>query len=363
MSYEVELKHIEKYFGSFKAADDASFGVEKGQLAGLLGPSGSGKTTLLRMLAGLEQPDKGDIWIAGRRVNKIPARERGIGFVFQNYALFRHMTVRDNLAFGLRVQKVDDHVIKVRTDELLELTGLAAVAKRYPQQLSGGQRQRVAFARALAPNPKVLLLDEPFAAIDAKVRKELRSWLREAIHNLGITSLFVTHDQDEAVEVADKIIIVNKGRIEQAGSPVEIYQSPQTPFVADFIGESVKVEDYTQFKGFGDEKVQAGTQQGTHARMGIIRPEFIELAKDEREISLPLGAEQGVVKATYFRGSSMAVDIEVRGQILRAARSLEKEPLQVGDKALAFIHRIYSLDAGQTRIIENRAKRQESVVI
>ena len=357
MSYEVELKHIEKYFGSFKAADDASFGVEKGQLAGLLGPSGSGKTTLLRMLAGLEQPDKGDIWIAGRRVNKIPARERGIGFVFQNYALFRHMTVRDNLAFGLRVQKVDDHTIKVRTDELLELTGLTAVAKRYPQQLSGGQRQRVAFARALAPNPKVLLLDEPFAAIDAKVRKELRSWLREAIHNLGITSLFVTHDQDEAVEVADKIIIVNKGRIEQAGSPVEIYQSPQTSFVADFIGESVKVEDYTRFKGFGDEQSQAGNHQG------IIRPEFIELAKDEREISLPLGAEQGVVKATYFRGSSMAVDIEVRGQILRAARSLEKEPLQVGDKALAFIHRIYSLDAGQTRIIENRAKRQESVVI
>ena len=357
MSYEVELKHIEKYFGSFKAADDASFGVEKGQLAGLLGPSGSGKTTLLRMLAGLEQPDKGDIWIAGRRVNKIPARERGIGFVFQNYALFRHMTVRDNLAFGLRVQKVDDHIIKVRTDELLELTGLTAVAKRYPQQLSGGQRQRVAFARALAPNPKVLLLDEPFAAIDAKVRKELRSWLREAIHSLGITSLFVTHDQDEAVEVADKIIIVNKGRIEQAGSPVEIYQSPQTPFVADFIGESVKVEDYTRFKGFGDELNQAGNHQG------IIRPEFIELAKDAREISLPLGAEQGVVKATYFRGSNMAVDIEVRGQILRAARSLEKEPLQVGDKALAFIHRIYSLEAGQTRIIENRAKRQESVVI
>ena len=357
MSYEVELKHIEKYFGSFKAADDASFGVEKGQLAGLLGPSGSGKTTLLRMLAGLEQPDKGEIRIAGRLVNDVPARERGIGFVFQNYALFRHMTVRDNLAFGLRVQKVDDHTIKVRTDELLELTGLTAVAKRYPQQLSGGQRQRVAFARALAPNPKVLLLDEPFAAIDAKVRKELRSWLREAIHSLGITSLFVTHDQDEAVEVADKIIIVNKGRIEQAGSPVEIYQSPQTPFVADFIGESVKVEDYTRFKGFGDEQSQAGNHQG------IIRPEFIELAKDEREISLPLGAEQGVVKATYFRGSNMAVDIEVRGQILRAARSLEKEPLQVGDKALAFIHRIYSLEAGQTRIIENRAKRQESVVI
>lgn len=355
MGYEVELKHIEKYYGSFKAADDASFGVEKGQLAGLLGPSGSGKTTLLRMIAGLERPDQGEILIAGQRVNDIPARHRGIGFVFQNYALFRHMTVRDNLAFGLRVQNVDSHTIKVRTDELLELTGLSAVAKRYPQQLSGGQRQRVAFARALAPNPKVLLLDEPFAAIDAKVRKELRSWLRNAIHKLGITSLFVTHDQDEAVEVADKIIIVNRGQIEQAGSPLEIYQTPQTPFVADFIGESVKVPDYTLFKGFADNT------KGAH--MGLIRPEFIELAKDAKEISLPVGAEEGVVKATYFRGSNMAVDIEVRGQILRAARSLEKEPLQVGDKALAFIHRIYSLEAGQTRIIENRAKQRESVVI
>ncbi len=357
MSYEVELKHIEKYFGSFKAADDAGFGVAKGQLAGLLGPSGSGKTTLLRMLAGLEQPDRGDVFIAGRRVNDIPARERGIGFVFQNYALFRHMTVRDNLAFGLRVQKADHQVIKARTDELLELTGLTAVAGRYPQQLSGGQRQRVAFARALAPNPRVLLLDEPFAAIDAKVRKELRNWLREAIHQLGITSLFVTHDQDEAVEVADKIIIVNQGRIEQEGSPTDIYQSPRTAFVADFIGESVRVEDYTRFKGFGDELGQGGEHQG------IIRPEFIELARDEREISLPLGAEQGIVRATYFRGSNIAVDIEVRGQILRAARSLEKEPLHVGDQALAFIHRIYSLEAGQTRMIENRAKRQESVVI
>lgn len=356
MNYEVELSHIEKSFKGFKAASDASFGVGKGELAGLLGPSGSGKTTLLRILAGLETPDSGDILIGGKRVNDLPARARGIGFVFQNYALFRHMTVRENIAFGLKVQKAAKETIKSRTDELLELTGLAAVASRYPQQLSGGQRQRVAFARALAPRPKLLLLDEPFAAIDAKVRKELRSWLREAIHNLGITSLFVTHDQDEAVEVADKIIIVNSGRIEQVGSPLEIYQAPKTPFVADFIGESVRIEDYTQFKGFGGEE-----KGGSHE--AIIRPEFIELARDEKEISLPLGAERGTVKATYFRGSSVAVDIEVRGQLLRAHRSLEKAPLQAGDKALAFIHRIYSLEAGRTRIIENQAKRQESVVI
>lgn len=356
MGSEVELRHIEKYFNDFKAADDASFGVEKGQLAGLLGPSGSGKTTLLRIIAGLEEPDGGDIFIGGQRVNDLPARQRGIGFVFQNYALFRHMTVRENLAFGLKVQQVDKKTIRARTEELLELTGLGVTADRYPQQLSGGQRQRVAFARALAPNPRVLLLDEPFAAIDAKVRKELRSWLREAIHNLGLTSIFVTHDQDEAVEVADKLIIVNGGRIEQVGSPVDIYQHPRTSFVADFIGESVRVEDYTRFKGFG-------TGQGPGSHEGIIRPEFVELAKDESEISLPVGAEEGIVKATYFRGSSMAVDIEVRGQLLRASRSLEKEPLQAGDRALAFIHRIYSLEAGQTRIIENRAKRRESVVI
>ena len=202
------------------------------------------------MIAGLETPDSGEIVIDGKVVNNIPASERGIGFVFQNYALFRYMTVYDNIAFGLNVKKENKKYIDERVHELLKLISLDGLEKRYPSQLSGGQRQRVAFARALAPNPHLLLLDEPFAAIDAKVRKELRSWLREMIEKLGVTSIFVTHDQDEAIEVADEIIITNKGRIEQTGTPIEIYHNPKTAFTASFFGETTFVDDYLKFHNF-----------------------------------------------------------------------------------------------------------------
>ena len=356
MAYEVELRNINKHFGDFKASNNVNFGVKRGRLIGLLGPSGSGKTTILRMIAGLETPDSGDIFIADRRVNDLAPGKRGIGFVFQNYALFRHMTVRENIAFGLKVQKESADKINARVDELIHLIGLDKFADRYPMQLSGGQRQRVAFARALAPSPRLLLLDEPFAAIDAKVRKELRSWLRDTIHKLGITSIFVTHDQDEAVEVADDIIITNKGRVEQAGTPTEIYQAPRTPFVADFIGESVHVPDYTVFKGFaakGDAKEHTG----------IIRPEFIDVGVDEQEIVMPLAAERGIVRATYFRGSSVEIDVEVKGQTLKATRSLEKKPLAEDDAVFVLIHRIYIFTDGKTQVIENKSKRKESVII
>ena len=231
----VEMKHINKTFDGFQASRDVSFGVEKGHLAALLGPSGSGKTTILRMIAGLDRPDSGDIIIDGVRVNDIPGSKRGIGFVFQNYALFRYMTVAENIAFGLRVQKKSKAEIKNCVDDLLQLISMEDLGKRYPHQLSGGQRQRVAFARALAPNPHLLLLDEPFAAIDAKVRRELRTWLRNMIEKVGITSIFVTHDQEEAMEVADTVIITNQGRVEQIGTPEDICLLPQTDFVADFI--------------------------------------------------------------------------------------------------------------------------------
>ena len=211
----VEMRQINKSFDGFRASENVSFGVEKGHLAALLGPSGSGKTTILRMIAGLDKPDSGDIMINGVRVNEIPGSKRGIGFVFQNYALFRYMTVKDNIAFGLEVQKKSKKEIKGRVEELLELISMQDLGKRYPHQLSGGQRQRVAFARALAPAPQLLLLDEPFAAIDAKVRRELRIWLKEMIERIGVTSIFVTHDQEEAVEVADTVIITNQGKIEQ----------------------------------------------------------------------------------------------------------------------------------------------------
>lgn len=231
----VEMKEICKTFDGFQASDHVSFGIEKGQMAALLGPSGSGKTTILRMLAGLDMPDSGDIMINGILVNDLPGNKRGIGFVFQNYALFRYMTVADNIAFGLEVQKKGKAEIRERVEELLELISMEDLGKRYPHQLSGGQKQRVAFARALAPRPGLLLLDEPFAAIDAKVRRELRNWLKEMIGRVGITSIFVTHDQEEAMEVANQVIIINQGKIEQIGTPKEICFQPQTDFVSDFI--------------------------------------------------------------------------------------------------------------------------------
>lgn len=243
----IEMKNINKTFDGFQASKDVSFGIEKGHLAALLGPSGSGKTTILRMIAGLDMPDSGDILIGGERVNDIPGSKRGIGFVFQNYALFRYMTVADNIAFGLEVQKKSKAEQRERVEELLELISMQELGKRYPHQLSGGQRQRVAFARALAPNPHLLLLDEPFAAIDAKVRRELRTWLKEMIARVGITSIFVTHDQEEAMEVADTVIVTNEGQVEQIGTPEEICLHPVTEFVESFI-DSTRYEALLSLK-------------------------------------------------------------------------------------------------------------------
>lgn len=351
----VELKNVNKHFGDFKASNNVSFGIEQGKLIGLLGPSGSGKTTILRMIAGLETPDDGDIIINGVKVNDIEPGKRGIGFVFQSYALFRHMTVYDNIAFGLTVQKAKKEDIHKKVTELIELIGLKGLEKRYPGQLSGGQRQRVAFARALAPNPQLLLLDEPFAAIDAKVRKDLRRWLRETISKLGITSIFVTHDQDEAVEVADEIIITNKGQIEQKGSPVEIYKNPETPFVAQFIGESMLIDDYTKFNGFEAE----GKLEETKA---ILRPEFIQIAKNDKEILTPLAAEKGIVKDIAFRGNNLEIDVQVGQQILSGYRSLEQEPLKVGEEVLVLIHRVYTFNDKKAHVVENKIKTEETSV-
>lgn len=351
----VELKNINKNFGDFKASNNVNFGIEQGKLIGLLGPSGSGKTTILRMIAGLETPDSGDIIINGIKVNDIEPGKRGIGFVFQNYALFRHMTVYDNIAFGLVVQKAQKQDIHKKVTELIELIGLKGLENRYPGQLSGGQRQRVAFARALAPNPQLLLLDEPFAAIDAKVRKELRRWLKETITKLGITSIFVTHDQDEAVEVADEIIITNKGQIEQKGSPAEIYKNPQTPFVAQFIGESILIDDYTKLKGFEVEEKLEETK-------AVLRPEFIEIAKNDKEILTPLAAEKGIVKDIAFRGNNLEIDVQVGNQILIGYRRLEQEPLNINDEVLVLIHRVYTFNDKNAKVVQNKIKSQETSV-
>lgn len=343
----VEMKHINKNFGSFEAAKDINFGVKQGRMVALLGPSGSGKTTILRMIAGLEQQDSGDVVIEGKVVNDISARDRGIGFVFQNYALFRYMTVYENIAFGLRVKKEDKRKIDERVKELIGLVGLEGMEKRYPDQLSGGQRQRVAFARALAPNPQLLLLDEPFAAIDAKVRKELRGWLKEMIEKVGITSIFVTHDQEEAVEVADDIIIINEGRLEQMGTPVEIYKKPKTSFVAQFIGTSAILDDFSGFKGF--ENLPKGKQ-------AIVRPEFIEAFKSDNEKfkSLIHATETGVITNIAFRGSYQELTLKVNGISLTANRSLERRSVKVGEQMCVLVYRVYVLTDDDTEIHKNQ---------
>ncbi len=233
---EIAVENVSKQFGSFKALDQVNLEIHRGSLVSLLGPSGSGKSTLLRVIAGLEKPDTGKIWIAGNDATSQSVQDRRIGFVFQHYALFKHLTVRENIAFGLKIRNTPKVRTKARVGELLELIQLDGLGERYPSQLSGGQRQRVALARALAVEPQVLLLDEPFGALDAKVRKDLRTWLRRLHDEVGVTTVLVTHDREEAMEVSDEIVVMNKGRIEQVGTPAEIYDHPKTAFVMGFIG-------------------------------------------------------------------------------------------------------------------------------
>ena len=239
----ISVTGISKRYGDFAALDGVSIDVKAGALTALLGPSGSGKSTLLRIIAGLEGPDAGSVLLDGADVTGVPPQDRGIGFVFQHYAAFKHMTVRDNVAFGLTIRKRPKEEIARRVDELLEIVGLSGYGSRYPQQLSGGQRQRMALARALAVEPQVLLLDEPFGALDATVRKELRAWLRRLHDDVHVTTIFVTHDQEEAMDVADQIVVMNEGHIEQAGTAREVYDRPANDFVMGFVGEVNRVGD------------------------------------------------------------------------------------------------------------------------
>src|SRR4051812_5287015 len=239
----IEARNVSKRFGDFAALDDVSIDVASGSLTALLGPSGSGKSTLLRVIAGLEVPDAGEVFISGKEATAIAPQKRGVGFVFQHYAPFTHMTVWDNVAFGLSIRRRPKEEIKARVDELLELVQLAGLGGRYPAQLSGGQRQRMALARALAPEPDVLLLDEPFGALDARVRVELREWLLRLHDEMHVTTIFVTHDQEEALELADSIVVMNKGRVEQIAPPRELYDHPANEFVMSFVGPVNKLGD------------------------------------------------------------------------------------------------------------------------
>jgi sulfate/thiosulfate transport system ATP-binding protein len=304
----IEVRDVTKRFGEFEALRDVSIEVADGALTALLGPSGSGKSTLLRIIAGLETPDSGTVVIDEQDVTSSPARDRGIGFVFQHYAPFKHMTVHDNVAFGLSVRKRPKQEIGERVSELLSLVRLDGLADRYPSQLSGGQQQRMALARALAVQPQVLLLDEPFGALDAQVRAELREWLRRLHDQIHVTTVFVTHDQEEAMEVAEQIVVMNHGRIEQAGSPRELYESPANEFVMSFIGPVNRLGD------------------------AFLRPHDIQLLSD----SDGGGGEEALVERVVHLGFEVRVELklgdgrELWAQITReTAQQLELEEGQI----------------------------------
>ena len=296
----IQVKNIEKHFGAFHALNNISLDFPDGQLVALLGPSGCGKTTLLRIIAGLESADGGQVILEGEDATNVHVREREVGFVFQHYALFRHMTVFDNIAFGLRVRpratRPSEAEIKKRVTRLLDLVQLGFLADRYPAQLSGGQRQRIALARALAVEPRVLLLDEPFGALDAKVRKELRRWLRTLHDELHITSIFVTHDQEEALEVADQIIVMNKGNVEQIGSPREVYEKPATPFVFDFLGQANRFEGQNNAGTIqiGEDRIQLDSL--LNAPSGDV----IAFARPD-ELSIHAQPQDNAIQATFVR--------------------------------------------------------------
>jgi sulfate transport system ATP-binding protein len=320
----IEIRNISKRFGNFVALDNINLDIPTGELVALLGPSGCGKTTLLRIIAGMETADQGDILFSGAEATHLHARERQVGFVFQHYALFRHMTVFENVAFGLRVkprnERPSDADIKRRVMELLGLVQLDWLADRYPSQLSGGQRQRIALARALAVEPKVLLLDEPFGALDTKVRKELRRWLRRLHDDMHISSVFVTHDQEEALEVADRVVVMNHGRIEQIGSPDEVYSAPASPFVYQFLG-NVNVFHSRVHGGFAEVERSDKPEKAT----AFVRPHDIDIALQPIDSGMPAS-----VLHVHPIGPVVRVELQHEAEIVEVELSRERhEALQL----------------------------------
>jgi sulfate/thiosulfate transport system ATP-binding protein len=302
----IDARGITKTFGDFHALRDVTVSIERGRLTALLGPSGGGKSTLLRIIAGLETPDEGRVYIDGRDMTGIPARRRGVGFVFQHYAAFPHMTVWDNVAFGLKVAKADKESIRARVGELLDLVHLDGLSRRYPNELSGGQRQRMALARALAVQPTLLLLDEPFGALDVRVRQELRAWLRELHEQVHATTVFVTHDQEEAMELADQVVLINDGAVEQVGPPEQLYDHPANPFVMGFLGDTTRIGER------------------------LVRPHDIEVLKVKNGYDALEGVVQRVIGLGFHSRIEVVLDdgTESTVQLTRAhARQLE---LQVG---------------------------------
>ena len=316
MTTAITVRGANKRYGDFAALDNVDFDVPSGSLTALLGPSGSGKSTLLRAIAGLDQPDTGTITINGEDVTHIPPQQRGIGFVFQHYAAFKHLTVRDNVGFGLRIRKRPKSEIKEKVDNLLEVVGLAGFQTRYPNQLSGGQRQRMALARALAVDPQVLLLDEPFGALDAKVREDLRAWLRRLHDEVHVTTVLVTHDQAEALDVADRIAVLNKGRIEQVGSPTDVYDTPANAFVMSFLGavsslNGTLVRPHDIRVGRNPDMAIATTDDSVQAT-GVLKATIdrIVMLGFEVRVELTSGANNTPFTAQITRGDAEALGLK-----------------------------------------------------
>jgi sulfate transport system ATP-binding protein len=331
---KISIVDVSKRFGTFAALDHVNLEVRSGELLALLGPSGSGKTTLLRIIAGLDWPDEGQVQFDGQDALSQSAGERHVGFVFQHYALFRHMTVFENIAFGLRVkprgERPSEGEIRARVQKLLGLVQLGWLANRYPSQLSGGQRQRIALARALAIEPRLLLLDEPFGALDAKVRKELRRWLRQLHNEIHATSIFVTHDQEEAMEVADRVIVMDRGRIEQSGTPQQVYDQPQTPFVHEFIGESIVLpvivlNNDVHFEGRSIGLDPQGAPDGTATLFA--RPFNMTILPGAEPNSL-----RGEVKGVHGIGPARRIEIAVGGaQTIIEVDAHRSQQCQIGE--------------------------------
>ena len=350
---------FKSYPNGTNALNGVSFQIDDGEFVFIIGPSGAGKSTLIKLLMHEEKQSSGKVIVNGFDIKKmknrqIPMLRRSMGVVFQDFRLIETLSVYDNVAFGLKVQKADKKKIDARVRELIKLVGLEGLEKRYPSQLSGGQRQRVAFARALAPNPQVLLLDEPFAAIDAKIRQELRSWLKEMIGKLGITSIFVTHDQDEAIEVADEIIITNAGRIEQKGTPIGVYRNPETAFTASFFGQPSVLKNADDFHTFA---------QAEGADKIIVRPEFVKISKLDEVEKFKTSVSRGVVERVSFRGDNLELQVRVNNSVVTARRSLEKADIREGETVNVFLYRIFALRGDSVQLIENEAVRDDFVII
>jgi len=345
----IQVRNLNKRFGATVVCDNLNLDIPSGELVALLGPSGSGKTSLLRIIAGLERPDSGSVLFHGNDTTHDDVRDRNVGFVFQHYALFAHMSIFENVAFGLRVRpratRPSEAKIREKVMELLKLVQLDWIADRYPHQLSGGQRQRIALARALAVEPKVLLLDEPFGALDAKVRKELRRWLRRLHDEVHVTSVFVTHDQDEAMEVADRVVVMNKGRIEQDGTPDEVYDRPATPFVLQFLG------DVNLFHGRFGHAPGGSTEPG---EVSYVRPHELEILSHAAEGALPVTLSQALTVGPQTRiefkrlDDGSYVDVEMPRSEYNALR--ERLNLATGSKVHLLPRRVTRFSAGQNAL-------------